>query len=60
MDEVRFNPGSIRVEDGIPGRGSRFFRFIITGKGGDAVTLTYSAEKATDVSTTVVLPKREW
>jgi hypothetical protein len=59
MDEVRFRPATIPVDDGIPGRGSRFFRFLVAGKGGDAVTLNYAAEKATDVSTTVLLPKPE-
>jgi hypothetical protein len=59
MDEVRFRPETIAVDEGIPGRGSRFFRFLVNGKGGDAVTLTYSAEKASDVTTTVLLPKPE-
>jgi hypothetical protein len=59
MGEVRFRPETIPVDEGIPGRGSRFFRFLVKGKGGDAVTLEYSAEKASDVTTTVVLPKSE-
>jgi len=59
MEEVRFRPETIPVEEGIPGRGSRHFRFLVEGKPGDELTLAYEAEKATDLSMTLTLPKPE-
>jgi len=55
MEAARHEPARLLVEGGIPGRGSRVFRFVVTGREGDSVTLRYEAEKAKDVETTVTL-----
>ncbi len=55
MNEIRHEPGRVRVNDGVPSRGVVTVRFIVTGAAGETVTLGYSAEKARDLNTTVRL-----
>jgi len=55
FEPVRHEPGRLVVNDGVPSRGERIFRFLVEGASGDSVTLRYSAEKATDIETSVVL-----
>lgn len=58
MTPVEHEPDRVLVESGIPGRGRRFFRFLIESSvdSGIEVTLRYEAEKARDLQTTVRLP----
>lgn len=49
MSEQRFRPATVEIEEGVPGRGSRFVRFLVTGTRDDPVTLRYSAEKASEL-----------
>jgi hypothetical protein len=46
MDTVRHEPERVQVPEGIPGRGSRIFRFIVQANGMQPVTIRYEAEKA--------------
>lgn len=55
MDEVRFEPGRILLNGGVPGRDGVVVRFIVAGREGDRLTLSYKAEKAKDIDTTVEL-----
>ncbi|MBL9118291.1 MAG: peptidase M14 [Phycisphaerae bacterium] len=55
VSEQRFRPATLEVEDGIPGRSSRFFRFVVRGNAGDTVGLSYVAEKASPISASVSL-----
>lgn len=55
MNEVRHEPGRIQVGEGIPGHGSRMFRYIVRGPEGSMLSLRYSAEKAREVSAAVRL-----
>lgn len=54
-DIVRFEPGRVQVEGGVPGRGSLIHRFFVSGKEGDRLTLRYEALKAKTVETVVEL-----
>lgn len=53
--EQRYRPATLEVDDGIPGRSSRFFRFMVSGAAGDSVGLSYVAEKASPITMTVTL-----
>lgn len=55
MNEVRDEPGRIQLAGGIPGRGGTIFRFLVTGKAGDKVTLRFEAQKAKNIQATVTL-----
>lgn len=55
VDPVRYEPGRIQMPGGIPGRGGVIFRFFISGKEGDRLTLRYVAEKAKTVEKVVEL-----
>lgn len=50
INEQRFRPAILEVEDGIPGRSSRYFRFIVHGEPGATVGVSYVAEKASPIS----------
>jgi hypothetical protein len=55
FEPVRHEPGRLVVNDGVPGRGERIFRFLVEGASGDSVTLRYEAQKAADIEREVVL-----
>ncbi len=55
MDEIRFEPGRVLLEGGVPGRDAAVVRFIVSGREGDRLNLSYQAEKAEDRETTVEL-----
>ena len=55
FEPVRNEPGRLVVNEGVPSRGERIFRFLVEGASGDSVTLRYEAQKAKDIETTVVL-----
>ncbi|MCC5822320.1 MAG: M14 family metallopeptidase [Phycisphaerales bacterium] len=59
IDEVRFEPGRVRLDAGVPGRGAIVHRFFVRGARGDEVTVRYSAEKATDITTAIRLQPTE-
>ncbi len=54
--EVRHRPELMENEEGVAGRSSRFFRYLVKGKAGDQLTFRYSAEKfPAGIETTVRL-----
>jgi hypothetical protein len=55
MTPVRSEPGRLQLPGGIPGRGGVIIRYFIEGKEGQSVTLTYTAQKAKTIETTVEL-----
>jgi hypothetical protein len=55
MDEVRFEPGRVLLNGGVPGRGEVVVRFIVSGRQGDRLNIAYRAEKAKDLEKTVEL-----
>jgi hypothetical protein len=55
VSEQRFKPATLEIEDGIPGRSSRFFRFVVQAKSGDSIGLSYVAEKASPISTSLAV-----
>ncbi len=55
MSEQRYRPATLEVEEGISGRGSRFFRFLVEGKAGEAIGLSYVAEKASPITMSMEL-----
>ena len=56
LDAVERDPQRIFNDRGIPGRGSRFYRFIVSGTG--SVTVEYRSEKGGTISRKVRLRKR--
>lgn len=52
---VRHEPDRLQVNRGIPGKGSRAFRFLVGAPDGSAIKFRYVAEKATDLAFDVVL-----
>ncbi|MFM9994727.1 MAG: M14 family metallopeptidase [Phycisphaerales bacterium] len=54
-DFVRFEPGRVQVDGGVPGRGSVIHRYFVSGQEGDRLTLRYEAQKARTIETTVEL-----
>ena len=54
-DPGRTGTGGAAGRVGHPGQDESYFRFIVEGTGGAAVTLRYKAEKARDIETTVTL-----
>lgn len=55
IDPVKHQPHILRVEDGIPGKSVKTFRFLVEGAAGSVITLKYTAEKARDITRTVPL-----
>ncbi|MFO0874762.1 MAG: M14 family metallopeptidase [Phycisphaerales bacterium] len=55
MQPVELHPERIDLEGGVPSRGRLTFRFIVAADEGRELKLRYTAEKATDVETTVKL-----
>ncbi|MDZ4753648.1 MAG: M14 family metallopeptidase [Phycisphaerae bacterium] len=55
INEQRYRPATLENDAGIPGRGSRFFRFIVKGTAGASIDLRYSAAKAATITTSVPL-----
>lgn len=55
MDDHGREPGRVLVDDGIPGRGMRLFRFIVRGAEGETARVKYEAEKARTVEMEVEL-----
>jgi hypothetical protein len=45
----------IANDGGVPGEGERVFRYIVSGEAGASLTLTYAAEKARRIETTITL-----
>ena len=56
LDAVKRDPQRIWNDRGIPGRGSRIYRFLVSGSG--SVTLEYRSEKGGTISKQVRLRKR--
>jgi hypothetical protein len=58
-EEMRLDPDAdparVLVPEGIPGQGERTFRMLVRGDAGDTITLTYEAEKAKTIQTSVTL-----
>jgi len=55
LDPVEHRPNRLLIDTGISGKSIKTFRFLVNGQAGDAVTLSYSAEKANDISLRVKL-----
>jgi hypothetical protein len=55
MDLQAFRPATLRFERGIPGNGRAAARFLVKGTAGTPITLTWTAQKAKQVSVTVKL-----
>jgi hypothetical protein len=55
MNEVRFEPHRIQVDQGVPGRGTTIVRVLVTGDKGDEVVLRYISERAKDIDMAVRL-----
>ncbi|MSR18368.1 MAG: hypothetical protein EXS00_04230 [Phycisphaerales bacterium] len=55
MEAVRYRPARLLLQSGIPGLSSRLFRFIVQGQAGTKATVTYTAEKAVDLTQEVML-----
>lgn len=55
MEEIRFEPGRVQLDAGVPGRGTAILRFFIEGREGSEVRLSFAAEKALDREMTVRL-----
>lgn len=55
FDPVAHRKHMIFNESGIPGEGMRTYRFIVTGKPGAKITLAYTAQKASNIETTIEL-----
>jgi hypothetical protein len=54
-EEIRFEPGRVLLDGGVPGRDTVVVRFIVSGREGDRLNLAYKAEKAENRETTVEL-----
>jgi hypothetical protein len=52
IDEVRFEPGRVQLERGVPGKGRVLHRFLIEGEAGGEVDLRFESEKARDIEMT--------
>ena len=55
LDPVEHRPNRLLIDTGISGKSIKTFRFLVNGQAGDAVTLSYTAEKANDISLRVKL-----
>lgn len=55
MNEVRFEPHRIQLNEGVGGMDEAIFRYIIRGEQGATFTLRYEAEKAKDIDRTFTL-----
>lgn len=62
MNPVMHRPERMLVESGIPGNDFATFRFLVRGQEGDEIGLSYEAEKARDIQTTLRLQnfERSW
>ena len=49
FDAVQHRPDRLLIESGIPGHGSRWFRFIVNAPAGTIAKIRFAAEKATDL-----------
>ncbi len=50
MNEVRFEPGRVLLDRGVPGKGSILHRFIVEAPDGTDAELVYTAEKAKNLT----------
>jgi len=50
LSPIDDRPAMLFVDSGIPGKGLRTFRFLVSGTEGDKVTLNYTAQKARDIT----------
>jgi len=55
MRESRHEPGRLRLDRGVPGRGELMARFVVSGAEGGRARVRYEAERARNVETTVIL-----
>ncbi len=55
IDPVAHRKHRLLVDEGIPGEGHSTFRFLVTGAAGSTINLTYEAEKARDIATSITL-----
>jgi len=58
FEPVRFHPQSLAIENGIPGLGTRAFRFIVQGRAGETFVVKFQGEKFKKIEQTVTLPAR--
>jgi len=59
MNEVRFEPGRVLLDRGVPGKGRILYRFFIEAPEGTEATISYKSQKARDLSASVVLQPAE-
>jgi hypothetical protein len=58
VNEQRFRPARLEIDEGVPGRGLRFARFVVrTDPATTSLGLTYTAEKARTITTSIELPR---
>lgn len=57
MNEVRFEPGRVLLDRGVPGDGRILHRFIVEAPDGTDAEITYNAEKAMNLSRKVRFEK---
>jgi hypothetical protein len=55
MDLQAFRPATLQFERGVPGNGRAAARFLVKGTAGTPITLTWTAQKAKQVTATVKL-----
>lgn len=55
IDEIRHEPGRVRLDAGVPGRGAIVHRFLVQTDAGTEVVIRYDAEKAKDIATHIRL-----
>jgi hypothetical protein len=55
MDEVRFEPGRVRMDRGVPGKGQVLHRFFIEADAGTRMKLRYTSPRAVDIEREVLL-----
>ncbi len=55
IDPIKHEPARIQLEGGIPGKSGVIFRYYISGKEGDSITLRYQSEKAKQIEAKITL-----
>lgn len=55
INETRFEPARVRLDAGVPGRGSVIHRFFVRADAGTEFTVRFSSEKAADIEATLRL-----
>ncbi len=55
MNEVRFEPGRVLLDGGVPGRGQILHRFILEAEPGTKATLRFTSQRAADIERELTL-----